>query len=207
MNWWQLLLYFLGLVIVSALVGLLLGYMVRRIKNKPWPITWPNHRSRIVSSGNQAIVPTTRTLPSPPPRNDSVTNQQDLIEGYIQKVKPVLEVESEDTPVLPKSDLLVEVEDNLAIAKSPLRNKLVLFRTRVFEENLNSGDILPQGLKDELAEAYTDMTLANMLVGLYTDIGSNSQEISGSYSRLCGKIAERLEMAASILSRSDSVPK
>ena len=204
MNWWQLLLYFLGLIIVSALFGLLLGYIVRRIKNKPWPFAWPNKVNQAVSAGNQTVVPVIRTAPSPPVRNESIKPPPDIAISYAHKVNPANVVKN--TPVIKKSELLIEVESNLKIAKSPLRGKLVLFNTRVFEDNLNKGEILPSGLKDELAEAYTDMTLANMLVGLSTDIGSNSQEISGSYTRLCGKIAERLEMAAALLSGTSSVP-
>ncbi len=204
MNWWQLTLYFLGLVAISALLGLLLGYIVRRIKNKPWPFSWPNNGNRnVLSPGKSTVIPVIRIAQNPPAGNVTPDRSPNRVEDHKNNIKQPIagQVTSND-----KSKLLIEIESNLKIAKFPHGGKLATFNTTVFEANLRQSEILPPELKDELAEAYTDMTLANVLVGLSTDIGSESREIYDSYARLCGKIAERLEKAVATLSGNRYVP-
>lgn len=204
MNWWQLTLYFLGLVAISALLGLLLGYILRRLKNKPWPFSWPNNGNHnVLSPGKKTVIPVTRIPQNPSTGNISPGPFPKRVEDYNNKIKQPIVVKGTSND---KSKLLIEIESNLKIAKLPQEGKLVTFNTTVFEANLRQSEFLPPELKDELAEAYTDMTLANVLVGLSTDIGSESREIHDSYARLCGKIAERLEKAVATLSRNRYVP-
>jgi hypothetical protein len=92
-----------------------------------------------------------------------------------------------------KSDVLIELENNLTIASRPMTNKLENFRMEVWNNKRSEFDILTQEIRGELTEAYTDMLLANNVVWLVTELGRNSQDLITSYNKLSNKVAERLQ--------------
>jgi hypothetical protein len=87
---------------------------------------------------------------------------------------------------------LTEIRTNLAIATSPWTGKPSPFLTSIINTNPGVFDVLDSSRRSDLREAYTDMAMANNIVWLITDLGTNSKELEDSYVKLCTKIAERL---------------
>jgi len=120
----------------------------------------------------------------------------------VEVVKPAKPVKPIEPVSSKKSDLVLEVEANLAIATATWTGKLSSFQTKVMDANRSRIDPLAVDLKTRLAEAYTDIRLANTLVWLSMDVGHRSKDLDESYLRLCNKIAERLQSSLPGLIRS-----
>ena len=91
-----------------------------------------------------------------------------------------------------KSDLIVELEANLAIATRPLVDKLLSFRNSFSNIRCGENDLIFINNRKELIRLYVDIGLANNLVWLSTEFGYRSKEIDESYARLRESIAERI---------------
>jgi hypothetical protein len=202
MVWWQLVLFIIGLCLLSILLGLLVGYIILRIQKKPWPYSWPfpNNQREIVT---EAVA-----IPAPkvniPTQEKKVKSTIEIQEAFEEFVKKRQSVTLTPEPVKPqKSDFILEIEANLAISNALWTGKLTSFQTKVFDSNRSRIDDLDQELTDEITEAYTDMRLANTLVWLSMDVGHRSKELDDSYLKLCNKIAERLQKIITPLSRTN----
>jgi len=89
-------------------------------------------------------------------------------------------------------DLFVEIEDNRRIASQPWTGDLQAFQTKVWDIKQDEVHLLPAELREELTQAYFDMSLANSIVWLATEMGRRSPSLDESYLKLCTGIADRL---------------
>jgi hypothetical protein len=92
-----------------------------------------------------------------------------------------------------QSAFLSELETNMKIATSPWTDKPILFQTTCWDathEKVEPG--LVEHLHD-LIQLYVDISLANNVVWLSTEIGHRSEELDQSYIRLCAGIAKRIK--------------
>ncbi len=95
--------------------------------------------------------------------------------------------------------LCLELETNLIIATTPWTGKPLPFRTGVWSITSGKLALLDGNLKDELTEAYADISLANRIVWLSTEVGLTSKDLEASYTRLCDIIAKRLRSILPLL--------
>jgi hypothetical protein len=200
MVWWQLLLFIIGLCLLSILLGLLVGYIILRAQGRPWPYSW----SFLI--GHREIAAEAVAIPAPkvniPAQDKKVKSTNEIQEALSEFVKKRQSFTPAPEPVKPqKSEFFLEIESNLAICTAPWTGKLTSFQTRELDSNRSRIDGLTQNLKDEIIEAYTDMRLANTLVWLSMDVGHRSKDLDDSYLKLCNKIAERLQKIITPLSR------
>jgi hypothetical protein len=89
-------------------------------------------------------------------------------------------------------DLFVEVENNRYIASQTGTGNLQPFQTQVWDTKRDEVHLLPPELREELTQAYFDMSLANSIVWLATEMGRRSSSLDESYLKLCTSIADRL---------------
>jgi hypothetical protein len=87
---------------------------------------------------------------------------------------------------------LDEIQANLKIATTPWTGTPLQFVTSTMDKNPDKFDAIHVQNHDDLREAYTDMAMANNIVWLVTELGTNSKELEDSYIKLCAKVAERL---------------
>ncbi len=102
-----------------------------------------------------------------------------------------------DTP-----GLLAEVENNRMLANEPWTGKLIPFQTYVWNTNPAELNTLPASLREEMAQAYSDIQLANSIVWLATELGRRSPSLDENYMKLCTNIAARLETIEPLLKQS-----
>jgi hypothetical protein len=93
----------------------------------------------------------------------------------------------------------LELETNLMIATTPWTGKPLPFRTGVWSARSSDLALLNGNLKEELTEAYADISLANRIVWLSTEVGLTSKDLEASYTRLCGIIDRRLRSIIPLL--------
>jgi hypothetical protein len=204
MSWWLGVLIFLGLVIAAVLFGLLVGFIVLRIQKKPWPYSWSlfgNHSDNGHTMMHDDTIPLVQvSAPQAEKKVKTPAEIQEALEEFVKKRQPAYPLSD---PVKPhKTDFLLEVEANLAIATSPWTGKLLPFQTKIMDANRGRIDSLLPELKESLTEAYTDMHLANTLVWLSMDVGHRSKDLDESYLKLCNKISERLAKSVTPLTRA-----
>jgi hypothetical protein len=89
-------------------------------------------------------------------------------------------------------DLFDEIENNRRIASQTGSGNLQAFPTKVWDTKRDEVNSLPTELREELTQAYSDMTLANSIVWLATEMGRRSSSLDESYLKLCTGIADRL---------------
>jgi hypothetical protein len=89
-------------------------------------------------------------------------------------------------------DLFVEIENNQRIASQTWTGNLQPFQTQVWDTKRDEVHLLPAELREELTQAYFDMSLANSIVWLATEMGRRSSSLDESYLKLCIGIADRL---------------
>lgn len=202
MNWWVGVLVFIGLVIAAVFLGLLTGYIILRVQKKPWPFAWPfadNHNSRHAPIPDNVPLIQVNAVPVEK-KSKSPVELQEALEEFVKKRQPVYPLTE---PMKPrKTELLMEVEANLAIANSPWTGKLLPFQTKIMDANRSKIDSLLPEVHESLTEAYTDIRLANTLVWLSMDVGHRSKDLDESYLKLCNKIAERLEKSIAPLTKA-----
>jgi signal peptidase I len=122
-----------------------------------------------------------------------VTRQEANSNGGLQIInrQSTLEVENQKEAV--DSALLIELETNLVIATAPWVNKLRSFQTECWDAKHGEYELLLTAHHQELTQLYFDISLANNIVGLATEIGHRSRELDESYIKLCSGIAENLK--------------
>jgi hypothetical protein len=99
----------------------------------------------------------------------------------------------------PKSDIIKELETNLAIATTPWANKLLSFQTRCWDSKHADGEPLLNSHIQDLMQLYIDVGLANNIVWMATEFGHRSKELDESYAKLCASIAERIKKITSLI--------
>ena len=114
-----------------------------------------------------------------------------VIKRYLGKREPTPPVEEQLKYSAP--DLAEEVTNNLKIATQPWTGKLLPFQTQVWNTLQNEFNKLPDDLRNELAQVYIDIRLANNIVRLSIRFDHRSSELDENYVKLCTSIAERLD--------------
>ncbi len=104
-----------------------------------------------------------------------------------------------ETPQNTVPDLFVEIEINRRLASQTWTGNLQLFQTQVWDTKRDEVHLLPTELREELVQAYFDMSLANSIVWLATEMGRRSSSLDESYLKLCTSIADRLNRLKSPL--------
>ena len=153
------------LILVGAVgVGLAAGYLVSRLV------------VRATGALKRVNNPAIRTTPSLSP--------------VFEVSRKPLEQAADVTPSVP--DLLAEIEHNRRIATAEWKGELAAFQTRVWDNRGDEVHSLPAELRTELAEAYSDMSLANSITWLSTEMSRRSPSLDDSYLKLRGNVADRL---------------
>ena len=119
--------------------------------------------------------------PEPPQVQESANIEQ-----------PVTPVPGKQAGVL-KTDLIIEIEGNLAIAGRPISDKMVPFQTKCWDSKHGESDLFLNTHYQDLIQLYVDIGLANNIVWLATEINHRSKELDESYVRLCAGIVENIK--------------
>lgn len=93
-------------------------------------------------------------------------------------------------PTVP--DLYAEIEYNRRIANGEWNGQMQPFVTRAWDSRGDEVHALPVELRNELAEAYSDMALANSITWLATEMSRRSPGLDESYQKLRASVAARL---------------
>jgi hypothetical protein len=115
------------------------------------------------------------------------------------QVQESADVEPKITPVpekqagILKTDLILEIEGNLAIAGRPISGKMVPFQTKCWDSKHGESDLFLNAHYQDLIQLYVDIGLANNIVWLATEINHRSKELDESYVRLCSGIVENIK--------------
>ncbi len=91
------------------------------------------------------------------------------------------------------ADLVAEIDANRRVAGGAWSGQLQQFQTRAWDNRGDEVHGLPTDLRDQIAEAYSDMSLANSIVWLATEMGRRSESLDDSYLKLRNSIAGRLD--------------
>ena len=138
-------------------------------------------------------------------RGSEITSQKTAPASENQKVflepnkpepeifQPIATTPIERQKESPNSELIAELETNLAIATAPWANKLIPFQTKYWYSKHVESDLLLSSHYKELMPLYVDMGLANNIVWLATEIGHRSKELDESYIKLCSGVADGLK--------------
>ena len=86
-----------------------------------------------------------------------------------------------------------ELETNLTIATAPWKDRPIPFQTTCWEAKLEKVEPGMVSHLQDLIQLYVDISLANNVVWLATEIGHRSKELDESYMKLCSGIAERIK--------------
>jgi hypothetical protein len=135
--------------------------------------------------------PDRRVSPAVEENLKATLSEGDRVEEYLNHRKKTVPAASVVSPQ--KSDALVELENNLAIASKPFNGKLENFQTEVWNTRRSDFNSLDRSTMEELTEAYVDMLLANNIVWLVTELGRDSKDLITSYNGLSNKVGERLK--------------
>jgi hypothetical protein len=92
-----------------------------------------------------------------------------------------------------KSDIVKELETNLAIATTPWSDKLLPFQTSCWDSRPAEDEPLQITYFEDLTQLYIDVGLANNIVWMSTEFGHRSKELDESYMKLCASIAGRIK--------------
>ncbi len=187
MAWWQGILVVLGSIGAGLVVGIGVYFAIAKLKDRTkaaavrrdaavWaaaPVKTEGARTSEASPGVAAptVTPTPRSVAQP---------------------------KSAGPPGVQSSaaDLVAEVEANRRLATGAWNGKLQQFQTRAWDSRGDEVHELAPDLRDQLAEAYSDMSLANSIVWLATEMGRRSESLDDSYVKLRTSIAGRLDRAS-----------
>ena len=96
-------------------------------------------------------------------------------------------------PAAPSApDLFAEIEYNRRLATSEWSGQLQSFQTRAWDNRGEEVHSLAADVRSELAEAYSDMALANSITWLSTEMSRRSPSLDESYTKLRATVATRL---------------
>ena len=131
-----------------------------------------------------------------PEVEDKNTDTKPLVQetaGSIPKIEPVA-AKPENTL---KSELVMEIEANLAVARKPWEDKLYSFQTECWDSKHGESDLFLNNHYQDLIQLYVDISLANNIVWLATEINHRSKELDESYIKLCSSIATNIKKVLS----------
>ena len=184
MAWW-LAPSIVGVILAGIVIGLLVSIVIIKIQKRKSPL--PVKDDFMVTQDSRPLATVTPRYSEPVAKpTNPVISSQDRLDEYLLHPKNT----AVDTPK--KSEALMELEINLAIASKPITDKLVNFRVNVWNTRRAEFNVINRELVGELTEAYVDMLLANNLVWLGTELGRDSPDLTSGYLKLSNKIAERL---------------
>jgi len=191
----------IGVIAAGVLVGLLVSYLILKKKGKnPAPIP-QNH-----SPAFNALRESTTNLKSERKKVDVLESKtkpvilvDEKVDSYLNQINGLHAVDKVSSP---KSEALIELENNLSIASKSVNGKLTKFNTEIWDSKRTQFNSLTEEIRGELTEAYVDMLLANNVVWLVTELGRNSQDLVASYSKLSNKVAERLQRIMPVIRES-----
>ena len=107
---------------------------------------------------------------------------------------------SEPHPAQPSfPDLYAEIEYNRRLATSEWSGQLQPFQTRAWDSRGDEIHALSVDVRNELAEAYSDMALANSITWLSTEMERRSPSLDESYAKLKASVASRLNRVRLLL--------
>jgi hypothetical protein len=123
-----------------------------------------------------------------------------LISRIISRLKTVRRLplrqtasSSEPRPTQPSvPDLYAEIEYNQRLAASEWSGQLQPFQTRAWDSRGDEIHTLSVDVRNELAEAYSDMALANSITWLSTEMERRSPSLDESYGKLRASVSTRL---------------
>ena len=203
MDWWQIVLIILLFIVVGILGGVLLGYLIiTQVLKKPFF----KKREAVLVVGEQ-LKPTVPDLLTEVETSRRITAAPDLpaeveTSRRITTV-PDLPVEVETSrEIATAPGLLAEVKINREIATLPWTGKLLPFQTHVWDTTRDELHILPANLREDLIQAYVDISLANGIVWLSTELGRRSHSLDENYMKLCTNIAASLDRIIPLLKQS-----
>jgi hypothetical protein len=98
-----------------------------------------------------------------------------------------------------QSDIIKELETNLAIATTPWSDKLLPFQTSCWDSRSAEDEPLKTTYFEDLIQLYIDVGLANNIVWMATEFSHRSKELDESYMKLSASIAERIKHMMSLL--------
>jgi hypothetical protein len=99
-------------------------------------------------------------------------------------------------------DLAQELKNNLELATQTWTGELLPFQNEAWnalQAEVDEVDKLPENVRDELAQAYIDVRLANSIVRLSTQFNHRSHDLNENYAKLRTSIAERLNKTKALL--------
>jgi hypothetical protein len=184
-EWWQIVLIIGGAVAVGLGAGYVLNYVavktasVLRGATKK-PVRQPRQPV------SQAYPLPAAAPPQPPPS--------------VLSALPA-------APVPSVPDLYAELEHNRRLAGDQWSGQLEPFQTRVWDNRGDEVHSLPIEIRNALAEAYSDMALANSITWLSTEMSRRSPSLDESYTKLRASIATRLGQVRLQLAELSGPPK
>jgi len=92
-----------------------------------------------------------------------------------------------------QSSFIKELETNLTIATAPWKDRPMPFQTACWDAKLEKVEPSLMSHLQDLIQLYVDISLANNVVWLETEIGHRSKELDESYIKLCSGIAQRIK--------------
>ena len=199
MDWW-LGPSIIGVIAAGVFIGLVVSFIILRAQKRNLPffnnkMLSPNRGQ--LGSFNRTGKPVT-SFGTDRRNNETIGIKakpdlpaRDNLEVYHSQPKIPLPSNEQISPQ--KSDALLELENNLAIASRPMTSQLVNFQTDVWSNRRSEFHLADSTLLGELTEAYVDMLLANNIVWLVMELGRDSRDLAVSYNKLSVKIAERLQ--------------
>ncbi len=200
MEWWQILLIGMASIVAGVLLGALSSYLVKRFAKKrestlvveePLKSSTPDLIGELIRKLGELIrKPETTEQQARAQAKREAEEARKAREAEKRERKAAAVVEEQPEWTVP--DLLEELENNCKIATEPWTGKLLPFQTRMWDALQDKVDKLPNSFREDLAQVYVDIRLANNIVRLSTQFGHRSPDLDESYIKLCTSITERL---------------
>jgi hypothetical protein len=92
-----------------------------------------------------------------------------------------------------QSAFVDELETNLTISTAIWRDKPISFKTTCWDNKPEKVEPNLASHLQDLIQLYVDISLANNVVWLATELGHRSKELDESYLKLCSGIADRIK--------------
>jgi hypothetical protein len=159
----------------------------------------PEKPETITQKHPPAVKDKKKDTKPPAPEPVIIKHEKDQKSTEPPQVQESADIEPKITPFpekqagVLKTDLIIEIEGNLAIAGRPISDKMVPFQTKCWDSKHGESDLFLNAHYQELIQLYVDIGLANNIVWLATEINHRSKELDESYIRLCSGIVENIK--------------
>ena len=212
MAWWQVVLIILGSIAVGLAVGLVSYYVIVQVgarakATRPAEVRTAPALSSVMppaAAVKPGPAPTVKPGPAPTAKPGPVPTVQPgpVLASKPDSVPVVKSAEPRLTETSP-ADLVAEIDTNRRLAGGAWNGKLQQFQTRAWDNRGDEVHALPPDLRSQIAEAYSDMSLANSIVWLATEMGRRSESLDDSYLKLRSSVAVRLDQICNRLGVTD----